>query len=195
MTSVQGEARGGTYWRTVADPRVLWPREVADFHPWLIGVLDRLAPLVGVERLEYVGREMPVGERWVHTDRHGRDRLVGGVRPDITARDEAGRRVVIEAQYGPADHQHLGQLLTYGRATGAALAVWVVADLDPVFSRDHLDVLAEQNVLFAGRRRFALVAVTVESDPSATPPVGDVSLVPRFHPVDLVTGTWASPPG
>ncbi|MEU3036559.1 hypothetical protein [Streptomyces griseoaurantiacus] len=58
----------------------------------------------------------------------------GGVRPEITARDEAGRCVVIEAQYGPADHRHLGRLLTYGRATGAALAVWVVADLDPVRS-------------------------------------------------------------
>ncbi|WP_367575242.1 hypothetical protein [Streptomyces griseoaurantiacus] len=51
-----------------------------------------------------------------------------------SARDEAGRRVVVEAQYGPADHRHLGRLLTYGRATGAALAVWVVADLDPVRS-------------------------------------------------------------
>lgn len=61
MTPVQDD------WRAVVDPRVLWPREVADFHPWLIGNLDRLAPWVGVERLEYVGREMPVGERWTHT--------------------------------------------------------------------------------------------------------------------------------
>ncbi|MEU9247694.1 hypothetical protein [Streptomyces sp. NPDC048385] len=178
----------------MADPRVLWPREVADVRPWLIGSLDRLAPLVGVERLEYVGRETPVGERWTCTDRRGRDRLAGGIRPDITARDEAGWCVVIEAQYGPADHQHLGQLVTYGRAAEAVLAVWAVADFDPVFSADHLDVLAELNEVFAGRRRFALVAVTVESDPSPAPPAADATLVPRFHSVDLLTHRWISSP-
>ncbi|MGW0827028.1 hypothetical protein [Streptomyces sp. NPDC002845] len=181
-------------WRAVADPRVLWPREVADFHPWLIGNLDRLAPLVGVERLEYVGRETPVGERWTHTDRRGRDRLVGGIRPDVTARDESGRLVVIEAQFGPADHQHLGQLVTYGRATQAAIVAWVVADFDPVFSADHLDALAELNEVLAGRRRFAVVAVTVESDPSPVPPAADAALIPRFHGVDLPTHRWISSP-
>ncbi|MFF7098498.1 hypothetical protein ACFY9A_39985 [Streptomyces rubradiris] len=142
MSSVQRGPGLGASWRTVADPRVLWPQEVADFHPWVIGALDQLAECLGMQRLECVGREVPVGERWTHTDRCGRERVVGGVRPDITARDESGRLVVIEAQFGPADHKHLGQLLTYGSATGADFVVWVVADIDPAFGADHLKTVS-----------------------------------------------------
>lgn len=176
----------------MADPRVLWPREVADFHPWLIGALDRLAQCLGMQRLECVGREVPVGERWTHTDRSGWERVVGGVRPDITARDESGRLVVIEAQFGPADHKHLGQLLTYGCAAEADVVVWVVADFDPLFSADHLKALAELNEAFAGRRHFAVVAVTLESCPYPVTPAADVILVPRLRRVDLVSQSWAA---
>ncbi|MCG7523824.1 hypothetical protein MHW47_05095 [Streptomyces sp. OfavH-34-F] len=142
---------------------------------------------MGIGRLEFTGREVLVGEQWTHSDRHGTQRAVGGLRLDISARDEHGRAVVVEAQFGPADHGHLGQLVTYAHACEAAVAVWVVADTDPLFYTEHLTALAELNELFAGRRQFFAVALTLESEPQPAP-APDGFLRPRLRRIDLKTG-------
>ncbi|WP_379801608.1 hypothetical protein [Kutzneria buriramensis] len=130
---------------------------------WLADHLDCLAPHLGVRHLEVIGREVVIGERWSTPGRYGIEQTVAGLRLDLAARDEHGRLVIVEVQFGPADHKHVGQLITYANTADAALAVWVVADSDPVFCGDHLATLARVNTAFAGRPEFRVVAVTLES--------------------------------
>lgn len=180
--------------QVIGHPRRLWPRE-ADFTGWLARHLDHLAPCLGVRRLECTGWEVVIGERWTTPGRSGYEQLVGGMRLDLRARDEHGRLVIVETQFGPADHTHLGQLITYATATTADLAVWMVADTDPMFSVDHLATLAELNTLYAGRREFHVIAVTAESVPAPVPPGDEVPLEPRLHRVDLLTQKVHRPVG
>ncbi|MHA6757320.1 PDDEXK family nuclease [Streptacidiphilus sp. PAMC 29251] len=169
----------------VGKPCDLWPREV-DLVSWLITHLDQLGECLGMKRLDFVGREVQVGEQWQDVDVTGREVWVGALRMDIVARDEHGRTVVIEAQLGNSDHKHLGQLLTYARAAEAAVVVWVAAgrDFDPPFRYDHLAALAELNNCYAGRRVFHAVAASVESDIRSQFIVED-TLRPRLNLVDL----------
>ena len=51
---------------------------------------------------------------------------VGSFFIDILARDIGGRVVVIENQFGPTDHTHLGQILTYvAGQEGQATVIWI----------------------------------------------------------------------
>ncbi|MFJ3097944.1 PDDEXK family nuclease [Streptomyces hydrogenans] len=180
----------GTWRRRIGHPRELWPRETEDLHPWLIENLDALGGCLGIGRLEFTGREVLMGEQWTHTGQDGVDRVVGGLRLDLSARDRRGQVVVVEAQFGPADHKHLGQLVTYAHAGQAAVAVWVVVDADPLFYTEHLTALAELNEIFSGRRQFLVAALTLESEPRATEvPLG--ALRPQLRRIDLVTGGTA----
>ena len=133
-----------------------------------------LAQRTGVPGLEVTGREVAAGKQVLSFGRRGRQRRDGGMRPDLIARDADGRAVVIEAQLGKADHDHLGKLVTYALATEAA-AVWAVAAAEPPFLREHLDVLADLNEAFAGRRRFTAVTVTLNQSPAP-----GASLLPRM---------------
>ena len=92
------------------------------------------------------------------------------------------RAVVIEAQLGDADHDHLGKLVTYAHAVQAAVAVWAVAAAEPPFLREHLDALAGLNEAFGSRRRFTAVTVTLESEPSPVPVAPGAPLLPRMSP-------------
>ena len=168
----------------VTHPRHVWPKENAHLIPWLAGNLGALARCLGLERLELVGREVPVGERRPSFDDYSQ---VCALRMDIVARDERGRLVVIEAQIGPADHAHMGQLITYGRAAKAEVVVWVVAEIEPSFLREQLEALAEQNEAFAGCREFHVVALTAETDPGP-PPATDRPMIPRLRRIDPATG-------
>jgi hypothetical protein len=172
---------GGTprYW-TVGDPRQLWPRE-GDFCRWLAASAPPLAECTGVPGLEVTGREVAAGERVLSLDRLGRQRWDGGVRPDLIARDAQGRVVVIEAQLGDADHDHLGKLVTYAHAVQADVAVWAVAAAEPPFLREHLDALAGLNEAFGSRRRFTAVTVTLESEASPVPVARGAPLLPRMR--------------
>jgi hypothetical protein len=70
---------------------------------------------------------------------------VGPFSCDLVAKDVASNRwVVIENQLEPTDHGHLGQLMTYGAGTGAAVFVWIA----PKFRDEHraaLDWLNEHS--------------------------------------------------
>ena len=131
--------------------------------------------------IEFTGQEVATGQQVASVDVLGRQRWDGGLRVDLTARDAAGRVIVIEAQIGEADHAHLGKLMAYATAMEAGLAVWVVAAMEPPFLSEHLDVLSELSEAFAGRRRFAAVTVTPEAGPSPVPLPIDVPLIPRMR--------------
>lgn len=83
-------------YRIIGNPRGRWPRE-SDLTAWLADNLDRLTACLDLQRLEYRGREVVVGERWtvVPAWPH-RDRIVGGMRLDLAARDERDRTVIVE---------------------------------------------------------------------------------------------------
>lgn len=68
--------------------------EVRDFAPWVTENLDLIGEKLGMH-LRVTGREVAVGT----------------FRADIAATDDAGRKVIIEVQFGPSDHQHLGQII------------------------------------------------------------------------------------
>ena len=125
--------------------------------------------------------EVAAGERVLSFDRLGRQRWDGGVRPDLIARDAHGRAVVIEAHLGDADHDYLGKLVTYAHAVQASVALWAVAAAEPPFRREQLDALTGLNEVFAGRRRFTAVTVTLGSEPSPVPVSPGAPLLPRMR--------------
>jgi hypothetical protein len=171
-------------YHVTGDPRERWPRE-RDFRDWLMASPGTLAQCLGVPGIEFTGREVVIGEQVAGFDYLGRQRWNGGLRADLTARDARGRAIVIEAQFGPADHDHLGKLVSYATALPADVAVWAVAALEPPFLREHLDVLADLNQAYADRRHFIAVTVTLQSDPGPDPQSPDVPLLPRMRPADL----------
>lgn len=92
--------------------RDVWPREDRDFTPWLAEPenLSLLAETLRLRDLRVEGTEVPVGDFSI----------------DILARDAEDRAVVIENQFGPTDHRHLGQILTYvAGQEGQATIVWI----------------------------------------------------------------------
>lgn len=102
-----------------ADIRSIMPNETLNFTPWLSANLELLADAIGLEELEVVATEAPVGE----------------LRLDIraTGQDTGGNQyaVAIENQYGASDHDHLGKLVTYAAhayddpETDRVLGVWI----------------------------------------------------------------------
>ncbi len=93
---------------------------------------------------------------------------MGGLRMDITARDEHGRHTLIEAQLGISDHAHLGQFVTYACSTEADIAIWAAAT-DDCGRADHLTAVAKLNERFTGQCQFAAVQINLESEPLPAP--------------------------
>ena len=99
------------------DVRDQWRDEEKEFTPWLaeeenISVLS-----------EAVDLDLDVESTEVY---------VGNYRADIVAKDEHGRRVVIENQLGKTDHKHLGQIMTYASGVDASIIIWIATQItDP----------------------------------------------------------------
>src|ERR1700737_3407827 len=79
--------------------RDVWPYEDEHFTPWLSKP----------DNLNLLGETLGLGQ----IDLQGTEVAVGNCALDILGRDASGRAVLIENQFGPSDHSHLGQLLTY----------------------------------------------------------------------------------
>lgn len=90
-------------------PRTVWFDEARSFTPWLAENLATLGEALGLD-LELTGRE---------TD-------VGNFSLDLLAKDlSSGGAVVIENQFGPTNHDHLGKILTYASGFDAKAVVWI----------------------------------------------------------------------
>lgn len=145
------------------DARRHWPDgETRAFTPWVRDHLDEIGALLGL-RLRFVAFETPVGD----------------FRADILARDDAGRTVLIENQFGPTDHQHLGKVVTYACHADVEVVVWIAAGsrpdiLTPV-RQEHCQTLRSLNEVFAGRTALCAIAVHLESDP------GHPDVLPRIR--------------
>lgn len=86
----------------------VWPKEAADFTPWLkkdIGELDKVLGLGLTNPRDEVG--------------------AGDFKIDLVADTNLGE-VVIENQFGRSDHRHLGQLVTYLANRDVQRAIWIV---------------------------------------------------------------------
>lgn len=76
---------------------------------WLAANLDKLGEQIGME-LELESTEAAAGD----------------FSADIVATEVAtNRRVIIENQFGPTDHRHLGQIITYAASLNASVIVWI----------------------------------------------------------------------
>ena len=105
------KSRVGTI-ETVA-VRDVWPKEPADFTPWLQSRIGQLDNVLGLG-LSNPQREVGAGD----------------FRIDLVAGTNFGD-VVIENQFGKSDHRHLGQLVTYLSHREVQRAIWIVEDARP----------------------------------------------------------------
>ena len=168
------------------DPATIWNSEPGDFVPWLLRPdnLRRLGDALGLD-LEPVAREAPVGR----------------FRADIVCRDRlSGCTAVIEAQLGPSDHSHLGQLLAYADGLEADVVVW----LGTKFYDEHRSVLGRLNrSRDLGLRCFAVAIDLWQLDgPSAAAQFtvlaapgdwsGPAAGTPGHRPVPAKTGAAAA---
>lgn len=91
------------------DVKSVWRYEALNFTPWLAENLDKLSDLIGMD-LELAGREAEVGDFSL----------------DLLAKDvSTNRNVVIENQFNPTNHKHLGQLITYASYYKANVIIWI----------------------------------------------------------------------
>lgn len=115
---------------TNVDPREVWQHEAHHFTPRLLGNVDVLSDLLGMNLALEVA-EHPVG----------------GFSLDLLGRDETtGEVVIVENQLEVSDHTHLGQILTYAAGTDPTTIVWVAAAFRP----EHRAAIDWLNTRFFG---------------------------------------------
>lgn len=129
----------------------VWGHEAQGFTPWLAQNLNLLAEALQLDELELKGTEVPAGD----------------FRLDILAEDSEGHPVLIENQFGPTDHRHLGQLISYvASQTGPATVVWVAER----FKEDHRAAIDWLNASTLADYNFFAVEIEAlkigESDPA-----------------------------
>ncbi|MBI5878994.1 MAG: DUF4268 domain-containing protein [Chloroflexi bacterium] len=126
------------------EPRGLWPDEAKDFTPWLASAdgLELLAETINEGELELVETE----------------KNVGLFKADILCRvtGEEDHLVVIENQFEPTDHDHLGKLITYASGLKAKTVVWISEEFRDEH-RQAIDWLNENQIVrFFGLEVFGI---------------------------------------
>ncbi len=91
--------------------REVWKHEALNFTQWL-ALPENIQELGEVIGVEFVDTQCEVG--------------VGQFYVDILATDGNDRRVVIENQLEPTNHDHLGKIITYAAGLQAHVVVWIV---------------------------------------------------------------------
>ena len=116
----------------------VWPHEAYNFTRWLAEEenLNLLSEAVGMEkRIKLVETESRVGNFSV----------------DILAKDEDTQtNVVIENQLKPANHDHLGKVITYASGVNARVAIWIVKEAGEEHRRaiDWLNEHTDESLAF-----------------------------------------------
>jgi len=144
--------------------RKAWAHEAGEFTPWLAQPdnLNLLAEALGLDELEPVGTEHPVGDFKV----------------DILCSDNGGK-VIIENQLEKTNHTHLGQILTYAAGVGARKVIWVAES----FRTEHVAALEFLNQHTTDELDFFAVEVELWR-------IGDSPMAPSFNVV-VKPNDWA----
>lgn len=144
--------------------RKAWAHEAGEFTPWLAQVdnLILLAETLGIDELELVGTEHPVGDFKV----------------DILCSDNGGK-VIIENQLEKTNHTHLGQILTYAAGVGARKVIWVAES----FRTEHVAALEFLNQHTTDELDFFAVEIELWR-------IGDSPMAPSFNVV-VKPNDWA----
>lgn len=144
--------------------RKAWSHEAGDFTPWLAlpENLGLLADTLGLDELELVGTEHPVGDFKV----------------DILCSDDSGK-VIIENQLEKTNHTHLGQILTYAAGTGARKVIWIAES----FRTEHVAALEFLNQHTTDELDFFAVEVELWR-------IGESPMAPSFNVV-VKPNDWA----
>jgi len=127
--------------------RTVWPREHADFTPWLQSHIGELDKVLG---LGLTNPQREVG--------------AGDFRIDLVAETDFGD-VVIENQFGSSDHRHLGQLVTYLSHREVQRAIWIVEEGRP----EHVKAVETLNDRGVGQIWMVTVQAIRISDSPAAP--------------------------
>lgn len=144
--------------------RKAWAHEAGEFTPWLAQTdnLNLLAEALGLDELEPVGTEHPVGDFKV----------------DILCTDNGGK-VIIENQLEKTNHTHLGQILTYAAGVGARKVIWVAES----FRTEHVAALEFLNQHTTDELDFFAVEIELWR-------IGDSPMAPSFNVV-VKPNDWA----
>jgi hypothetical protein len=144
--------------------RKAWAHEAGEFTPWLAQAdnLILLAETLGIDELELVGTEHPVGDFKV----------------DILCSDN-GHKVIIENQLEKTNHTHLGQILTYAAGVGARKVIWLAES----FRTEHVAALEFLNQHTTDELDFFAVEIELWR-------IGDSPMAPSFNVV-VKPNDWA----
>lgn len=144
--------------------RKAWAHESGEFTPWLAQAdnLTLLAESLGLNELELVGTEHPVGDFKV----------------DILCSDNGGK-VIIENQLEKTNHNHLGQILTYAAGVGARKVIWLAES----FRTEHVAALEFLNQHTTDELDFFAVEIELWR-------IGDSPMAPSFTVV-VKPNDWA----
>lgn len=144
--------------------RKAWAYEAGEFTPWLAQAenLQLLAEALGLNELELVGTEHPVGDFKV----------------DIFCSDDGGK-VIIENQLEKTNHTHLGQILTYAAGVGARKVIWLAES----FRTEHVAALEFLNQHTTDELDFFAVEIELWR-------IGDSPMAPSFNVV-VRPNDWA----
>lgn len=95
------------------DIRKIWSHEEKHLSPWIADNIESLNDILNLQ-IEIEGRE-----EFVHN-----------FRIDLTGTENTTQMpVVIENQFGPSDHDHLGKLITYSAAKEAGIMIWIASEI------------------------------------------------------------------
>ncbi len=143
----------------------VWPTEPHHFTPWLLDNSEELSEILGLD-IELEEREHKVGKYSL----------------DLIGRELAtDRPVIVENQFGPTDHTHLGQLLTYAGGTRPSTIIWIAEDFreEHRAALDWLNDVTHEGVRFFGIR---LSAVTLGGAPSGlVAPFLELVVQPNYY--------------
>lgn len=149
----------------VSDLRKVWPNEARDFTSWLAEEenLKQLADAIEMD-LELEEQESAVGSFSL----------------DIFATESGtSRKVVIENQLEPTDHDHLGKLITYASGKDAQVIIWIVKRA----REEHAQAIEWLNQHTDSTVDFFLIEIELWK-------IGDSHIAPKFNIVER-PNNWA----
>ena len=130
--------------------RETWAHEARNFTPWLEKNIQKLGDALGLD-LEVIEREASVGDLSL----------------DLLAQDsQSSKTVIIENQLEPADHKHLGQLLSYAAGLDASVVIWISEDVREEY-RQVLDWLNQKTTTDIQFFAVVVEVVTIEESKRA----------------------------